>query len=183
MTTEPSQPLTDAELAEIRERVQYDAALFAHPLHLRPPQLDRASLLAEVDRLRSALAALGRNERAATGHSLAMQEENERLREENERLNLEVVQNATGAQVVMDAGAAYLQEVKRLEKACAGLKEINDHMGEERLRVEAQREAVLKMHKVEDYLINTIGVPSTRHRGCFTCKSDGPCATRQAIAW
>ena len=40
-----------------------------------------------------------------------------------ERLNLEVVQNASGAQVIMDAGVACLQEVKRLEKVNAQLKE------------------------------------------------------------
>lgn len=42
----------------------------------------RRELEAEVDRLRSALTALSRNERAAANRSLELQEENERIRAE-----------------------------------------------------------------------------------------------------
>lgn len=66
----------------------------------------------------------------------------ERLEAEVERLNLEVVQNASGAQVIMNAGMAYLQEVKRLEGVVAGLKEINDRMAEERLHLTQERDSL-----------------------------------------
>lgn len=76
-------------------------------------------------------------------------EEVERLREENERLNLEVVQNASGAQVIMTAGLAYMEEVKRLEKAVAGLKEVNDRLLAERERLYAEREKIVPWIRAE----------------------------------
>ena len=42
-------------------------------------------------------------------------------------------------------------------------------------------DAALRLHKQEDYLINTIVAPPTRHHGCFTCRSDGTCATAKAL--
>jgi hypothetical protein len=82
------------------------------------------------------------------------------LEAEVARLNLEVVQNQSGARVILDAGVAYAEEVKRLERVIAALRQI---------------------HFEEDYLINPVITPPTRHRGCFTCKSDGPCATMRVL--
>lgn len=48
---------------------------------------------------------------------------------------------------------------------------------------EAQRmiDAALVLHRQENYLINTIVAPPTRHHGCFTCRSDGACDTAKAL--
>lgn len=94
------------------------------------------TLAEEAARLRSALTALGRNEQAAVTSSLELQEENERLR-------LEAVQMESGTHIAVDAGVAALQEVKRLEKTCANLKEINDRMAEDRLRLIDERDRLI----------------------------------------
>lgn len=77
---QPAQPLTDAELRTIRAFVKQAKSFNQKtlPIAFR----DRERLLAEVDRLRAALTALGRNERAACNRSLSLQEENDRLRKQ-----------------------------------------------------------------------------------------------------
>lgn len=64
---QPTQPLTDAELATIRKDVESNTPACA--------SVTRAILFHEVVRLRSALTALGRNEQAAANRSLELQEE------------------------------------------------------------------------------------------------------------
>lgn len=96
---QPTQPLTDAELAGAKARTRLakecqDSHLGAmacravirdsvcangHMQHRSRAEVDayrdREALLVEVDRLRSALTALGRNESAAANRALALQEE------------------------------------------------------------------------------------------------------------
>lgn len=115
---QPAQPLTDAELAQIRE--DYEGV---------DPYDSVPRLLAEVDRLRAEIATMGRY----------MHE----LDRENERLRLGAVQMESGAQIAMNAGVAALQEVKQLEKTCADLKEINDHMAEDWLRLVDERDRLI----------------------------------------
>ena len=76
--TEPSQPLTDAELADIEARWQRYVAL-RDPDSMETSVHDVPDLLAEVDWLRAENAALGRNERAAAKRALGLQEENSAL--------------------------------------------------------------------------------------------------------
>lgn len=97
MTDEqPTQPLTDAELLQIKERT-------AHAVNIDEMQESDADnvfdLIDTVHRLRAALTALGRNERVAANRSLELQEENStllrkleeqyRIRAENARLRTE----------------------------------------------------------------------------------------------
>lgn len=132
---QPSQPLTGYELDNIEGRWSRYVAL-RDPDSMETSVHDVPDLLAEVDRLRSALTALGRNEQAAVTRSLELQEENERLR-------LEVVQMESGAQIAMNAGVVALQEVKRLEIERDDLKIINDRMAEDRLRLVDERDSIL----------------------------------------
>lgn len=73
---EPSQPLTDHELANIERETRSLFAFGDTDYHI---EHNFMRLLAEVDRLRGALTALGRNERAAANRALELQEENDRL--------------------------------------------------------------------------------------------------------
>ena len=73
-----NKPITDAELADIEARWQRYVAL-RDPDSMETSVHDVPDLLAEVDRLRAALTALGRNERAAANRALALQEENSAL--------------------------------------------------------------------------------------------------------
>lgn len=126
---------------------------------------DRGTLLAELNREmertrtaekdRDGLRELLRATAVKEGDAYARAE---RLEAEVERLNLEVVQNASGAQVIMTAGLAYMEEVKRLEKAVAALKEVNDRLLAERERLYAERakivpwiRAQLEMYPLDSY--------------------------------
>lgn len=115
-------PMTSAHLAAMHTR---------HANAIRPipsgTVLGHEHLMADADR-GALLAELNR----AT-------EEAARLEAEVERLNLEVVQVQSGAQIAMNAGVAALQEVGRLEKERDQLKEINDRMAEDRLRIVDER--------------------------------------------
>lgn len=115
---QPNQPLTDAELAQIRE--DYEGV---------DPYDSVPRLLAEVDRLRAEIATMGRY----------MHE----LDRENERLRLGAVQMESGAQIAMNAGVVALQEVKRLEIERDDLKIINDRMAEDRLRLVDERDRLI----------------------------------------
>lgn len=156
MTDEQSsQPLTDAELVAIRTRFDNrngDMRSWG-PVTLFHAAREVPRLLAEVDRLRAENDRLRKQvqdyHESADVHVAKFDRQHERLMEaesEVERLNLEVVQVQSGAQIAMNAGVAALQEVGRLEKKRDQLKEINDRMAEDRLRltaiVEAQRVAL-----------------------------------------
>lgn len=75
------QRLTDAELAAIERRA--DITDSVEYVCDESTMNDLRRLLAEVDRLRTALTAISRNEQAAANRSLELQEENDRLRAEN----------------------------------------------------------------------------------------------------
>lgn len=117
---QPTQPLTDAELVRILELMEQQPKLYSYMEKklLSTINADRA----EVDRLRAALTALGRNERVAANRSLELQEENDRLR-------LETAQMESGAQIAMNAGVTALQEVKRLEAMIAAVVAIHKPTG------------------------------------------------------
>lgn len=114
---------------------------------------DRGALLAELERMREARDDYRDQLAAATEEAARLERKNANLREalinaheagtslgqDVERLNLEVVQVQSGAQIAMNAGVAALQEVGRLEKERDQLKEINDRMAEDRLRIVDER--------------------------------------------
>lgn len=79
---QPTQPLTDAELMEINYNLNEALNRCGELYLVTDAPKDMRRLLAEVDRLRAALTALGRNERAACNRSLSLQEENDRLRKQ-----------------------------------------------------------------------------------------------------
>lgn len=149
MTDEQSsQPLTDAELVAIRTRFDNrngDMRSWG-PVTLFHAAREVPRLLAEVDRLRAENDRLRKQvqdyHESADVHVAKFDRQHERLMEaesEVERLNLEVVQVQSGAQIAMNAGVAALQEVGRLEKKRDQLKEINDRMAEDRLRIIDER--------------------------------------------
>lgn len=76
--SQPTQPLTGFELDNIEGRWQRYVALRDED-SMETSVHDVPDLLAEVDRLRSTLTALGRNERAAANRALELQEERDRL--------------------------------------------------------------------------------------------------------
>ncbi len=96
---QPTQPLTDADLEAIRE--DYEGV---------DPYDSVPRLLAEVDRLRAALTALGRNEQAAANRSLELQEQlsagnaSDGYHTHNELYEYRMLYNAHAAIGWLDAG-------------------------------------------------------------------------------
>jgi hypothetical protein len=87
-TTEPTQPLTDAELQRTILARRRGAVQSLNGCDCMQPDShgivldslgDVPRLLAEVDRLRAALTAMSRNERAAANRALTLQDENSAL--------------------------------------------------------------------------------------------------------
>lgn len=106
-------PPTKDQMSAIRNRHHYAIQPIPAGTALGHDHLmahaDRGTLLREVDRL-SASHADCQPEAWAAAARVARE-----LRTENERLRLALVQAESGAQVAVDGGVAYLQEVKRLE--------------------------------------------------------------------
>lgn len=194
---QPTQPLTNERLAEIRNHVDHqlkvDRSVSTIASHNLAEAVDeRAILLDEVNRLRTEndahvrhLADIRRTLSKAGAHGQpeasgvrqlarcaeSLREGNERLEDELEtvteensallrkleeqyrhraqsanevtRLRAELAQTESGASIAMDAGVTALQEVKRLEKVCADLKEINDRMAVDRLRLVDERDRLI----------------------------------------
>ena len=151
-TTEPSQPLTGFELDNIEGRWQRYVALRDEG-SMETSVHDVPDLLAEVDRLRGALAAISRNERAAANRSLKLQEENDRLHAQ-----------------VHDYHQSADAHVAKFERQHERLQELK-----------SQGEAVVALHKPTD--MNSWGHRTCTHCDTPGYYQEWPCPTLVALGF